>query len=90
MLYNAGHTTRLGKVDEGTTTTDYLPEEIKRKVTVSTALAPVEWKDHKINILDTPGYAGFHRRGASALRAVDSIILVVDGVAGVEVQTVVH
>ena len=90
MLYNAGHTTRLGKVDEGTTTTDYLPEEIKRKVTVSTALAPVEWKDHKINILDTPGYADFIGEVRSALRAVDSIILVVDGVAGVEVQTVVH
>ncbi|MCR4442727.1 MAG: elongation factor G [Peptococcaceae bacterium] len=90
MLYNAGHTTRLGKVDDGTTTTDYLPEEIKRKVTVSTALAPVEWKDHKINVLDTPGYADFIGEVRSALRAVDSIILVVDGVAGVEVQTEVH
>ena len=90
MLYNAGHITRLGKVDDGTTTTDYLPEEIKRKVTVSTTLAPVEWKEHKINILDTPGYADFIGEVKSALRAVDGIILVVDGVAGVEVQTEVH
>lgn len=90
MLYNAGHTTRLGRVDDGTTTTDYLPEEIKRKVTVSTTMAPVEWKDVKINILDTPGYADFIGEVKSALRAVDSIILVVDGVAGVEVQTEVH
>ncbi len=90
VLYDAGHVNRLGKVDEGTTTTDYLPEEIKRKVTVSTTLAPVEWRDHKINILDTPGYADFIGEVRSAVRAVDSIVLVVDGVAGIEVQTEVH
>lgn len=90
FLFNAGHTTRIGKVDEGTTVTDYLPEEIKRKVTVSTTLAPVEWKEHKLNILDTPGYADFIGEVKSAMRAVDSIVLVVDGVAGVEVQTEVH
>jgi len=90
LLFNAGHTTRLGKVDEGTTVTDYLPEEIKRKVTVSTTLAPVEWKEYKINILDTPGYADFIGEVRSTMRAVDSVILVVDGVAGVEVQTEVH
>ncbi|MGI6606296.1 MAG: elongation factor G [Peptococcia bacterium] len=90
FLFNAGHTTRIGKVDEGTTVTDYLPEEIKRKVTVSTTLAPVEWKEHKLNILDTPGYADFIGEVKSAMRAVDSIILIVDGVAGVEVQTEVH
>ena len=90
MLFNAGHTTRLGKVDDGNTVTDYLPEEIKRKVTVSTTLAPVEWKDTKINILDTPGYADFIGEVKSAMRAIDSIILVVCGVSGVEVQTEVH
>ena len=72
LLFNAGHTTRLGKVDEGSTVTDYLPEEIKKKVTVSTAFAPVEWKDYKLNILDTPGYADFIGE-VSALRAVDSV-----------------
>lgn len=90
FLFNASHTTRLGKVDDGTTVTDYLPEEVKRKVTVSTTLAPVEWKDCKINILDTPGYADFIGEVKSTLRAVDSIILTVCGVAGVEVQTEVH
>ncbi len=90
MLFNASHTTRLGKVDDGTTTTDYLPEEIKRKVTVNTTTAPIEWKDHKINLLDTPGYADFIGEVKSALRAVDGMILIVDGVAGVEVQTEVH
>jgi elongation factor G len=90
LLYNAGHTTRLGKVDDGTTVADYLPEEIKRKVTVSTTLAPVEWKDHKINVLDTPGYADFIGEVRSALRVIDGIVLVVDGVAGVEVQTEIH
>lgn len=90
MLYHAGHINRLGKVDEGSTVTDYLPEEIKRKVTVSTTLAPVEWKDHKINVLDTPGYADFIGEVKSAMRAVDGIIIVIDGVAGVEVQTEVH
>ncbi|MFZ5753166.1 MAG: GTP-binding protein, partial [Bacillota bacterium] len=77
ILFNAGHTTRLGKVDDGNTVTDYLPEEIKRKVTVSTTLAPVEWKDTKINILDTPGYADFIGEVKSAMRAIDSIIMVV-------------
>lgn len=90
ILYNAGHTNRLGKVDDGTTTTDYLPEEIKRKVTVSTTLAPIEWRDHKINMLDTPGYADFIGEVKSASRAVDGMVLVVCGVAGVEVQTEVH
>ncbi|QNB45790.1 elongation factor G [Thermanaerosceptrum fracticalcis] len=90
ILFNAGHTTRLGKVDDGNTVTDYLPEEIKRKVTVSTTLAPVEWKDTKINILDTPGYADFIGEVKSAMRAIDSIIMVVCGASGVEVQTEVH
>jgi elongation factor G len=87
MLFNAGHTTRLGRVDEGNATTDYLPEEIKRKISVSTATAPCEWKDCKINILDTPGYADFFSEVKSALRVVDSVLAVVEGVAGVEVQT---
>jgi elongation factor G len=86
-LFNAGHTTRLGRVDEGNATTDYLPEEIKRKISVSTTMAPCEWKECKINILDTPGYADFFSEVKSALRVVDSILTVVEAVAGVEVQT---
>ncbi len=87
MLFNAGHTTRLGRVDEGNATTDYLPEEIKRKISVSTANAPCEWRECKINILDTPGYADFFSEVKSALRVVDSVLTVVEAVAGVEVQT---
>ncbi|MCL2165941.1 MAG: elongation factor G [Clostridiales bacterium] len=90
MLYDAGHTTRLGKTDDGTTVTDYLPEEIKRQVTVSTTLAPVEWKDSKINILDSPGYADFIGEVKSAMRACDGIIMVVDAVGGIEVMTEIH
>ena len=79
--------TRLGKVDDGTTVTDYLPEEIKRKVTISTAMAPVIWKDYKINFLDTPGYSDFIGEVISTLAAVDSLVMVVCGVSGPEVQT---
>lgn len=87
MLFNAGHTTRLGRVDEGNATTDYLPEEIKRKISVSTTTAPCEWKECKINILDTPGYADFFSEVKSALRVVDSVMTVIEAVSGVEVQT---
>lgn len=59
MLYNTGVLDRFGRVADGTTTTDYDPEEIKRKVSINTAIAPCEWKDFKINILDTPGYFDF-------------------------------
>ncbi len=90
MLFDAGHTNRLGKTDDGTTVTDYLPEEIKRKVTVSTTLAPVEWKDCKINVLDSPGYADFIGEVKSAMRACDSMVMVVDAVGGIEVMTEVH
>ncbi|WP_258360516.1 elongation factor G [Moorella sulfitireducens (nom. illeg.)] len=87
LLFNAGATKRLGKVDEGNTVTDYHPEEIKRKVTINTSLAFAEWQDNKINILDTPGYSDFFGDVVSALRVVDSALVVVSAVAGVEVQT---
>jgi elongation factor G len=87
MLFNAGHINRLGKVDDGTATTDYFPEEIKRKISVSTSLAPCEWKDCKINIMDTPGYADFFSEVKGALRVADSVLLVLCAVSGVEVQT---
>lgn len=87
MLFNAGHTNRLGRVDDGTATTDYFPEEIKRKISVSTALAPCEWKGCKINLLDTPGYADFFSEVKGALRVADSVLLVLCAVSGIEVQT---
>lgn len=87
MLYNAGVTNRLGKVDDGNTVTDYLPEEIKRKITINTAIASLVWQDHKLNILDTPGYSDFIGDVKSALRVADSIVMTVCAVSGVEVQT---
>lgn len=87
MLFDAGHTNRLGRVDEGTATTDFFPEEVKRKISVSTALAPCEWKDYKVNLLDTPGYADFFGEVKGALRVVDSALMVLCAVSGVQVQT---
>jgi elongation factor G len=87
MLYNSGAVERLGQVDKGNTTTDYTPEEIERKVTINLSLAPVEWKNTKINILDTPGYADFIGDVKSAIRVIDCAVEVVSAVAGVEVQT---
>ena len=59
MLFNTGVLDRFGKVNDGNTTSDYDPEEIKRKISISTSIAPCEWKDCKINIIDTPGYFDF-------------------------------
>lgn len=87
MIYNTGVIKRLGKVDDGNTVADYLPEEIKKKITISTTLIPCEYKDCKINILDTPGYADFYFEVCGALRAVDSMLLMFSATAGVEVQT---
>jgi elongation factor G len=87
MLFKAGLITRLGRVDDGNTTSDYLPEEIKRKVSINTSLLPCLWKDYKINFLDTPGFADFVGEVKGSLRAADSGLVVVCGVAGVEVQT---
>lgn len=87
MLFNSGAVNRLGRVDDGSATTDFEPEEIKRKVTINTALAPCEWRDHKINIVDTPGYADFVAEVKGALRAVDSALVVLCAASGVEVET---
>lgn len=87
MLFQSGAITRLGKVEEGTTTTDYDPDEIKRTISVSTALAPCEWKGHKVNVLDTPGYADFVGEVAQAMRVVDGALILLDAVSGLEVGT---
>ena len=87
LLYTAGATTRLTRPDEGNTITDFDEEEVARKITVSSALAAAEWKKTKINIVDTPGFNIFIQDTRAALRATDSAVLVIDGIAGVEVQT---
>lgn len=87
LLFRSGAVNRLGRVDEGTTTTDYDPDEVKRKMSVSVALAPVEWRDAKINLLDAPGYADFMGEVIQAMRVVETAVLVVDAVSGVQVGT---
>jgi elongation factor G len=87
LLFTAGATNRLLRVDEGNTITDFDEEEIQRKISISTAIAVAEWKKTKINILDTPGYNIFINDTRGSLVAADSALVLVDGVAGVEVQT---
>ncbi|MEW6568599.1 MAG: elongation factor G [Chloroflexota bacterium] len=87
VLYLTGGTTRLGKVEEGNTVSDFEDEEIRRKLSLSTAILPCEYRDHKINLLDTPGYTDFIGEVISALRVSDAAVLLVDSVAGVEVGT---
>jgi elongation factor G len=87
LLYVAGATPRWGKVDEGTTVTDYEEDSIARKITLNTALAHLEHRDTKVNLIDTPGYAAFVSHARPALRVADCGLAVVDAVKGVEVQT---
>ena len=87
LLFTSGATNRLLRVDEGNTVTDFDEDEIQRKITISTALAVAEWKKAKLNILDTPGYNIFINDTRASLVAADGALVLVDGVAGVEVQT---
>src|SRR5258707_1829087 len=87
MLYTAGATQRQGRVDDGTATTDYDEEEIARKMSISASLAYAEWGNTKINFLDTPGFNMFVHEAKLVLPVVDAAVVVVDGVAGVEVVT---
>lgn len=87
FLHFSGATTRLGKVEDGTTISDFEDEEIRRGISLSTAIIPIEHKNHKINLLDTPGYNDFIGEMISALRVSDGAIVVIDSVAGAEVGT---
>lgn len=86
-LFISGATTRLGKVEDGTTVSDYDPDEQKRKISISLSVLPCEWLGHKINVLDTPGYPDFVGEVISGIRAADFGIVVVDAVSGVQVGT---
>jgi elongation factor G len=87
LLHRAGVVNRLGRVEDGTTVCDHDPEEQRRGISLSLAVAPFEWKGHKVNLIDTPGYADFLGDVAAALRVADLAVFVVSAVDGVEVQT---
>ena len=87
LLFDSGMVNRLGLVDDGTTVTDYDEEEIARQHTLSASLAYAEWHKTKINLIDTPGFGNFFADARAALHVADAAVVVVDGVAGVEVQT---
>ena len=87
LLYRAGAIGRIGTVEAGNTVTDYDPEEHERTMSVTMAMAPFEWQGHKINLIDTPGYADFAGDLHAALRVTDLAVFVVSAVDGVEVQT---
>jgi elongation factor G len=87
FLHFTGATTRLGKVEDGSTVADFEDEEIRRGISLSTAIIPVEYKEHKINLLDTPGYTDFIGEVISALSVADGVLILVDATAGAEVGT---
>ncbi|MFQ5923153.1 MAG: elongation factor G, partial [Anaerolineales bacterium] len=87
MLFHTGAVNRLGKIEEGNSVSDFEEEEIRRKQSLSTSILPVEFQEHKINVLDTPGFMDFVGEAVSALWVSEGAILLVDSVAGVEVGT---
>jgi elongation factor G len=87
LLFTAGAVTRLGKVDDGSTTTDFDPDEVKRRISINTSIAYCDFKGHRLNLVDTPGYGDFIADARAGLRVVEAAVVVVDAVAGVQVQT---
>ncbi len=87
MLFNAGVTTRLGKVDEGTSVMDYEPEEAKRRITISTAFNTLPWRKHQLTVIDTPGDFNFIAETKTSMQGADAVLVLVDAIDGVRVQT---
>ncbi len=87
LLHFTGATTRMGKIDDGTTTSDFDDEEVRRKISLYTSVIPVEYHDTKINFLDTPGYTDFVGEVISAMRVAEGVVAIVDAVNGLEVGT---
>ncbi len=87
LLFFSGAITRLGEIKAGTTVSDFQDEEQRRGISISTSVVPVEYKDVKINLLDTPGYTDFVGEVISAMRVVDGVLIPVDSVSGAEVGT---
>lgn len=88
MLYYSGKTRTLGEVHHGNTVTDFLSQERERGITICSAAVSLPWKDHRINLLDTPGHIDFTMEVEQSLGAVDGTIIILDATAGVEAQTV--
>ncbi len=87
MLYNSGSIDRLGNVQDGTTTTDYEPEEIERKITISSAFAFCDWKGHRANLIDTPGFINFIEDTRGCLRVADGAVVIISAISGVKAET---
>lgn len=87
ILFNAGMIDRLGRVDDGTSTMDYEPEEIKRKISISSSLDHCQWNDHSIHLVDTPGYGDFIADTRACMRALDCAVVILSAISGVKVQT---
>jgi len=87
MLFNSGSIDRLGNVEDGTTTTDYEPEEIERKITITSSLAFCTWNGCRINLIDTPGFINFLEDTRGCLRAVDGALVIVSAISGVKAET---
>lgn len=87
LLFDTGAIERLGRVEDGTAKTDFDPDEVRRRISINLALAPVEWRESKINFIDTPGYLDFIGEVGSGMRVADAAVLVVPGPSGVEVGT---
>jgi elongation factor G len=87
MLYTAGQTTRMGKVEEGNTVSDWDPEEVRHHISINATIVPIEWQGHKLNLIDTPGYADFVGEVHGSLRVADAVLFVVSAVDGLQVGT---
>lgn len=87
MLFDTGSTDRLGNVEDGNTVTDFEPEEIERKISISSSIAFCDWKGYRINIIDTPGFINFLEDTRGCLRAVDGAIVIVSAISGVKAET---
>lgn len=87
ILFNAGSINRLGNVENGTTTTDYEPEEIDRKITITSSPAFCTWNDYRVNVIDTPGFINFVEDTRGCLKAVDGVVVIVSALSGVKAET---
>jgi elongation factor G len=87
LLFDMGAVNRIGRVEDGTTVTDFDPDEVERRISLQSATAYGEWRKAKVNLIDAPGYANFIYEARAALRVADAALVVIDAVAGVEVQT---